>query len=56
MRALLSIALFALALVACAGVGEDGADSEMAPNGPSEMEDLEPEGPFDATLENEPDE
>ena len=51
---LLSIACFALALSGCAGVSNDDPDSELTPVESSEMEDLEPEGPFDATLENEP--
>ena len=54
MRALLSIVFVALALSGCAGVGGEDPDSELAPGESSEMEDLEPEGPFDATLENEP--
>jgi hypothetical protein len=52
MRTLLSIALVTAALVGCAGPAEKRAAAGAGE--PAEMEDLEADGPFDATLEDEP--
>jgi hypothetical protein len=49
----LSLALLALAHWACAGTAEKEA-AYGRPGEAAELEDLEPAGPFDATLEDVP--
>lgn len=48
--------LFAVLLAGCAGTAEKDAAYDGPRGESAEMEDLEPAGPFDATLEDESDE
>ena len=52
MRVMLSVALVSALAVGCASPAEKRAAAASGES--AEMEDLEPEGPFDETLEDEP--